>query len=133
MTKHGHSTPDKTREYRSWQSMKARCYYPGNPEYPSYGDLGVTVCEQWRDDFSAFLADVGPRPPNTSLDRYPNPWGRYQRGNTRWATLSEQQRNRRDRVKPRICDTLDWYGWTLRRKNPQENRTFNFDLVARCR
>jgi hypothetical protein len=58
MTKHGHGTPNKTREYRSWQSMKARCYYQGNPEYHRYGGLGVTICERWRDSFENFLADL---------------------------------------------------------------------------
>jgi hypothetical protein len=76
--------------------MLSRCYNPLHHKYVEYGGRGITVCDRWRNDFSAFLEDVGTRPSSAhSLDRYPNNDGNYEPGNVRWATRSEQQRNRR--------------------------------------
>ncbi len=56
---------------------------------------GITVCSRWN-DFQNFLDDVGPRPsPKHSLDRLNNNLG-YFKENCRWATGTEQQRNRYD-------------------------------------
>lgn len=90
---HGlHGTP----AYRSWRSMIERCERPSNISYGNYGGRGISVCDRWRHDFSAFLSDMGERPPGTSLDRINNDKG-YAPGNCRWATASEQARNRRPR------------------------------------
>lgn len=83
-------------EYRSWQGMVARCHQPTNENYPEYGGRGIVVCERWREDISAFIADVGPRPsPRHSIDRINNDRG-YEPGNVRWATAKEQANNRRE-------------------------------------
>ena len=97
-TKHGMS---RTPEYRAWCSMRQRCENSGHPDYPAYGGRGITVDPRW-DDFLTFLADMGPRPHGTSLDRIDNERG-YGPGLCRWATPTEQARNRRPptrRVKP---------------------------------
>lgn len=61
----------------------------------NYGGRGIRVCDEWRDDYQAFLAHVGRRPsPNHSLDRIDND-GNYEPGNVRWTTKTEQQWNRR--------------------------------------
>ncbi len=58
------------------------------------------MAARWLHDFDAFLADMGPRPgpgnepPFWSIERINND-GNYEPGNTRWATASEQRRNRR--------------------------------------
>ncbi|WVQ00651.1 hypothetical protein [Synechococcus phage MC09] len=83
----------KTREYNSWAQMRSRCNNPNNPAYSNYGGRGVSVCEEW-ESFSQFLLDMGARPVNTSLDRIDNS-GNYEPGNCRWASKTEQQRNRR--------------------------------------
>lgn len=91
MTKHGyHGTPT----YKSWQSMRQRCLNPNCEAYESYGRVGVKIAPQW-DDFTVFLRDMGPRPEGTSIDRYPLRNGNYEPSNCRWATMSEQERNKR--------------------------------------
>lgn len=82
--------------YRTWCKMKERCYNPRHDAYRFYGAIGITVCDRWRHDFVTFLADVGDRPtPKHSLDRIDGSKG-YEPGNCRWATQTEQCRNRKD-------------------------------------
>jgi hypothetical protein len=81
-------------EYCIWYGMIRRCCNPRDPAFPSYGGRGIGVSARWRDDFMAFFADIGPRPSlGHSLDRLDNLRG-YEPGNCRWATRSQQQRNK---------------------------------------
>lgn len=93
---HGHrgSARGGTATYRSWQSALRRCHSPDSKDFYRYGGKGVEVCVAWRNDFTKFLSDMGERPSGTSLDRWPNPSGNYEPGNCRWATPTEQARNR---------------------------------------
>ena len=73
-------------EHRCWEAMKARCAPTGE-----YHKSGISVCEEWRNDFVAFYNFMGPRPSlKHSLDRYPNAQGNYEPGNVRWASPKEQ-------------------------------------------
>jgi hypothetical protein len=98
--------------YTAWRNMKRRCFNPSDESYHNYGGRGITVCEEWLDwvlfrDYIA--ANLGPRPPGLTLDRIDND-GNYEPGNVRWATYTEQNRNRRPlkRKKVEAACTQTW-------------------------
>jgi len=85
--------------YRTWTQIKARCLSEGHEAYADYGGRGIKVHEPWRTDYQRFEddihAEIGRRPGRThSLDRANNN-GNYEPGNLRWATSTQQSRNRR--------------------------------------
>lgn len=90
--RHGRSKNDPT--YRSWAAMMKRCHNANYENYRHYGGRGIVVCERWR-LFENFLVDMGNRPSEKTLDRFPDNAGAYEPGNTRWATKKEQAANRR--------------------------------------
>lgn len=85
----------RTREYRSWESAKQRCFNPNTTGYHNYGGRGITMCDEWANDFNAFLEHMGPRPDGHSLDRIDSN-GNYEPGNCRWADRYTQNGNRRN-------------------------------------
>lgn len=98
--KHGHGGRyrglTRTPEYNAWDGLIQRCTNPNQRGWMDYGGRGITVCDRWRESFPAFLADMGEKPEpkaQYSIDRIDNDRG-YEPDNCKWATRSEQQKNR---------------------------------------
>lgn len=92
---HGHARrKNKSTTWTIWKHMRSRCQNPKIKAYKDYGGRGIMVCERWN-TFSNFLEDMGERPSKEfSLERINND-GNYEPSNCKWATATEQIRNRR--------------------------------------
>lgn len=94
--------------YICWLNMRERCLRPSHPDFKHYGAKGVKICDYWlgKYGFEQFLESVPPRKELKgakgrtlySLDRK-NPEGNYEPDNVRWATWTQQVKNRRPGIK----------------------------------
>lgn len=89
----------RTPEYSVWNSMKKRCLNKNDLSYKNYGGRGIRICDEWVNDFSKFLSDMGERPSrHHTIDRIDNNRG-YSKDNCRWATWDIQVKNKRPKGK----------------------------------
>jgi hypothetical protein len=92
---HGES---RTQLYRTWIRIRQRCHYPKFTQWDDYGGRGITVCDEWLNDFPAFRdwALANGYDPHLTIERKNND-GNYEPSNCDWIPLAEQAKNRRRR------------------------------------
>ena len=103
--KHGKSGYNRERLYTIWLNMKHRCYNPKNNHYKNYGARGITICDEWLEDYMAFrdwsyshgyeekIRESGRN--DLTRDRIDND-GNYEPSNCRWVTNKENCLNKQN-------------------------------------
>lgn len=112
------------RLWQTWQGMKQRTSNPNNKAFAMYGGRGITVCDEWQENYTAFrdwalshgYAD------NLTIERI-DVNGNYEPSNCRWATLKDQCNNRRTNV------LIEWEGKTQNIKQWADEKGFNYRVL----
>lgn len=104
------SLPKKfPKEYKTWCNIRWRCHCKTARDYHKYGRRGIKVSKRWRRSFKAFFSDVGSAPSRLhSLERMDNSRG-YESGNVKWATIKEQNLNRRNTLFIRVQGEMRYF------------------------
>lgn len=85
----------QTKEYHTWEGMKARCYRKTDDSYFLYGGRGIRIDKKWKNSFESFLFDMGKAPSaDYSIERIDNNLG-YRKSNCKWILKTDQPKNRR--------------------------------------
>ena len=114
-----------TKIYKTWQGMRNRCFKAYHKNFKDYGGRGITVCDEWNNDFQIFFDYVSQLPhfgeEGYSLDRINND-GNYEPNNVKWSTQKEQANNRRKRTKKEVEHQIKF----------NDEKTFN-EIVKECK
>lgn len=80
-----------------WSSMKARCYRPTCKDFKNYGGRGISICDEWRNDFASFhkwAMSTGYTEGVSTIERI-DVDGNYCPGNCTWIVNERQALNTR--------------------------------------
>jgi hypothetical protein len=82
--------------YMTWKKMVSRCHSEKSSDYKYYGARGITVCDEWKNNFKDFYtwSLSNGYSEDLSIDRRDNDLG-YAPSNCRWTTQSKQSQNTR--------------------------------------
>jgi hypothetical protein len=110
--------------------MLGRVRDANNNRFVTHGGRGITCDQRWS-KFENFLADMGERPPGTTLDREDNNKG-YCKSNCRWATAVQQRANRREQRNALYYQGKSVHEWAaIRGITLNATRTWIYRRVSR--
>lgn len=108
----------RTKLYKVWKDMKARCYRKSQRGYENYGGRGIRICDEWLNDFLSFhtWAMENNYSDGLEIDRI-DVNKNYEPGNCRWVNKTVQNNNTRrnhyiyyDNVKYTLSQLAHKYG-----------------------
>lgn len=94
--KHGLSvTPENIGLCQVFYGMMFRCYNPNGSSYSRYGGRGIVVCDEWKNNITAFVrwGHANGYQEDLQIDRIDND-GNYEPSNCRFVTRKQNSRNR---------------------------------------
>lgn len=105
-----------TRLYHIWRGIKERTLCITDKAYRNYGGRGITICDEWRNNFKTFYdwAMSNGYSDNLTIDRI-DVNGNYEPTNCRWVNMKTQGNNRRtNRLLSYNGETMTMQEWSVK-------------------
>ena len=130
--------------YRTWSGIKSRCFDQNSNNYHNYGGRGITMCDEWKNDYNTFKKwalhngydESGGR--DCSIDRIDTN-GNYDPYNCKWSTAKEQANNTRrntfvkyDGVEYTLSQLADKAGLNYSTFMSRYSRGWDIDKILNC-